>query len=253
MRLLLWNVKRGPGERRLAWLADQAWDVAIILEVTGSGWRRLTTDGRWTTSGTYPDHSGSHRYATAILARGDAQLSGEIDPPRFEALGGRYQERVHAASLQSDGHDWTIVAAHMPNSVVRRGPRDHGPKDACYQSLADWLSERPDTDRVVLGIDANRGDWPKSTSEVSGNGPIAQQFLRGQHHGLRDVCLDDPQVAKRPETYWTRRGGSYRGHYYDRILVSPSVGVVAPPIFHTSVGRPPGALSDHAAVSVTLR
>lgn len=259
MKTLLWNVNRGPGARRIDWIANQEWDVAMLLEVSGRGWLDLSADDRWAASGTFEQpYTGSRRFMTAVLARNGAQLlDTPVSGPVFDVLDGRYQERAHAVRVAADDVEWTIAAVHMPNSVTRTGGKDHAPKDACYEQLAKWLKPIVERERLIIGIDTNRGDWPHSTSRPRPGGPFVQEFLRNlQHHGVRDVYLDDPAgTPARPETHWTRRGGDYRGHYYDRILVSRAVRVVSPPTFHTDLGHPANRqtrLSDHAAVTVTL-
>lgn len=109
-------------------------------------------------------------------------------------------------------------------------------------------------ERLVLGMDCNRGDWSASVSPVKEHSRIAQRFVRHpEQFGLRDVYLDQQLPAERPSTYWTQTAEGLRGHYFDRIFVRPLVKVASAPVIHHDVVMGTPKLSDHAAVEVELR
>ena len=255
MRVLLWNTHGGPGKRRLEWLDSRSWDVAILLEVSATGRERLEAlaDG-WVTSGPVGVTGSGRRYYATVVARPSVAFVGVLAPPSFTAADGYYQERVHAVTVHAAGEEWVIVATHMPNSVVRGGGKDHSRKERCYEELGSWLSDRDPGERLVLGMDCNRGDWRASVSPVKEHSRIAQQFVRHpEDFGLRDVYLDYHAPAERPTTYWTQTAEGLHGHYFDRIFVRSQVTVVSAPVIHHDVVMGATKLSDHAAVEVELQ
>ena len=251
MKLLLWNVGRhlrgGPTEEAVAYLEAAAWDVAVLLEVNGQGWERLG-EGPW--SGCWTGRPTSQQLKVAVLVRAPVTIVGEPTGPSFTTREGLYTDRVKAVTVTADGVEWTVVGAHMPNSVDNSalGGKDHRWKEHCFKSLREWISDLPDSVVPVVAMDANRPDWAKSTRPIVDRSREAMTFLREPERlGLVDAFLAaNPDLAEKPATHWT----GPNPQFFDRLFVDERVRVEACEVM---LGRQSlGDLADHSPVRATI-
>ncbi|MCB0962414.1 MAG: hypothetical protein KDA98_03800 [Acidimicrobiales bacterium] len=235
--------------------------MAILLEVSGNGWKNLAAHGElegWQASCS-AERFPRARYSVAVVARGEAEMTKHlVKPPPFNGRAGIYRERAQVVRIRFDQRSVTVGGFHMPNSVVDGG-RDHSYKERCYRDLVDWIG-RHQKHRLILGMDTNRGDWLHSTSRIKGHSVVAQTFVRAPEvYGLNDAYLrvhdldgpDGQPMPTKPET-WTSPDRKARGYCYDRIYVSQRVSACEAQIHTDAVDRHGDGLSDHAPVTATL-
>jgi hypothetical protein len=256
MRVIHWNTGQhlaGPiGDAQIAWLAGQAWDIAILLEVTRRGLRRLEAEAEarvWTVRGSLDRKpKRSKNFSVAMLCRPTVVMGGLVDPPTFPGRNGLYEERAHA--LQVTAGDRTVVVGgfHMPNSQVRRGT-DHSYKEDAFEALGGWVNAQRAKSPVIIGFDANRGDWERSSEPPRPKSPITQHFLRhpGEFGLIDGFSLLDPSVLELPPTHWsTRKSGMHPHAGFDRIMSTLPIEQFT--VASGVAGPGSSQLSDHAAV-----
>src|SRR5688572_24361054 len=109
MRALLWNMNGGRPSA-IAWLKQQAWDVAMLLEVRRPCWRELESHA-WVRGGTSDAaHQSGHELAVAVLHRPGLEILSVVPPPSFTAKAGRYEHRALAIELADErGDRWTVL------------------------------------------------------------------------------------------------------------------------------------------------
>jgi exonuclease III len=256
IRVLSWNVHGGPSDAKVEWLLAQPWDVAVLLEVSQTGWRRLrgVADLSVASVFEYRPHSTrrGRRMGVAVAVRPPHTLSPAYPPAGFGDAE-PFADQCTAVDAILDGHPVTVVGFHAPNAAVR----GQAAKERTYRSLHEWLAAQRGDRQFIVGVDSNVWgsglDGPHSPT----NPALIEQtgFLAdGARHGLVDtfrVAAKDRTVAW---TYERRRKGHepYRDRM-DRILVSPSLRPVDAGVLLDARGTLKGhRMSDHAAVWAAL-
>ena len=159
-QVLFWNCGGGPSDRKVHWLIEQQWDVAIVVECSKRGSERLTgyaEQQAWQVSSSaleVPPHGRGRRYGVTLLTRETASLEAAVTPP---ALRGRFAERIWAAAVTDPEIGVVTVAGfHAPH-----GGGDQIDKEEAYRLVTEWLSCYSRASRFWHGFEHLDGWGPR--------------------------------------------------------------------------------------------
>ena len=233
LRVVDWNLDGFTDvDAKVDLLADLAWDVCLLQEVTETSWPRLQALGDealWS-AGHLPELASAPRYHSAVLVRGDWRVHDLGPVPQVPS-----PERTATARLERDGARLVVASLALPPGVVWG---DAG-KGRQADRIACWLRACPMP--VIVGIDANTPKWDRPELADCEWWNDQEPLLLGADriHDLRDVYREvlatDPRrrtevVAARPDgplavSHLRGRGRQQAECRYDHVLASPELAV----------------------------
>lgn len=215
MRVLHWNVCGGDDRVKVEWLKEQSWDVAVLLELSLAGRKRIARvqeRAGWTgkTSLDVPGPAGHRRMSVGIFARGDARCTGRAStsPLLSDA---RYRERALAAEVEVDSRPVVVAGFHAPNA---RSGDGQAPKETAFSEIVAWVNETAGP--LVLGVDTNTWSQGARKGRRDPHPDLFHQEtfqMEGESHLLRDAfsgaATANPALCEE-EQWWTYDTGTRR-------------------------------------------